>query len=143
MDLRAKRVLDYWFSDLDQVPSYFQRQSELWFNGGNEVDEFIRKNFEKDVYLAVEGKLDAWLETPKGCLASIILLDQFSLNLYREQPQSYRQSEMAIPIVEKVLKLGWDWTLTPAELLFLYLPLEHSEKLEDQERSVSLFKAME
>ncbi len=133
LDPRAKAVLEYWFGDLDHTPAYFAERNRLWFGGGGEVDEFIRKTFEKDLLQAVDGKLDAWRKTPRGAMALIILLDQFSLQLYREQPKSYRQSELALPIAREVIAQGWECLLTPAERTFLYLPFEHSEKLEDQD----------
>ena len=141
-DPRIRAVLDYWFGDLDQTPEYFRRRNQLWFGGGEKVDGFIRERFETGVILAAEGKLDDWRESPKGSLALIVLLDQFSLNLYREQPKSYRQSELAVPVSEHVLAKGWDYVLTPAERVFLLLPFEHSEKLSDQERSVALFEVL-
>lgn len=141
-DPRAKVVLDYWFGDLDHTPRYFAERNRLWFGGGEEVDGHIRSHFERDLTLAVSGRLESWETTPRGGLALIVLLDQFSLNLYREQPQSYDQSALAIPVTRRLLHSALDWTLTPAERVFAYLPLEHSEKLEDQERSVALFEAL-
>lgn len=114
----------------------------MWFWGGEKVDDEIRRRFEADVTAAAEGRLARWEETPKGALALIVLLDQFSLNLYREQPKSYLQSELAIPIAERAIQRGWEWVYTPLERLFLYLPFEHGERLDHQERSVSLFTAM-
>jgi uncharacterized protein (DUF924 family) len=142
LDPRAKAVLDYWFGDLDQTPSYFARHNRLWFGGEAEVDEHIRTTFEADLELAVAGQLGRWEETPKGSLALIVLLDQFSLNLYREQPRSYEQSALAVPIAERAIGQGRDWVLTPAERVFLYLPFEHGETLALQARSVALFDAL-
>jgi uncharacterized protein (DUF924 family) len=141
-DARARAVLDYWFGDLDHTPGYFAERNRLWFGGGDVVDGHIRRNFEADMVAAVEGRLRAWEETPRGSLALIVLLDQFSLNLYREQPRSYEQSELAIPIAERLIDSGLAWTLTPAERIFVYLPLEHSEKLADQERCVRLYEEL-
>src|SRR5687767_2731632 len=122
MDSRATVILNYWFGDLDLTPKYFSEKSRLWFMGGPKVDEYIRKNFENDLNLAVQGKLEDWKKTPKSALALVVLLDQFSLNLYREQPRSYNQSQMAIPIARHIISEGWDWTYTPAEKPFVYLP---------------------
>lgn len=139
---RAKEVLDYWFGDLSQTSEYFTKRNKLWFMGGEKVDAHIREQFEADVIKAVNGDYDAWLESPRGCLALIILLDQFSLNLYREQPRSYQQSELAIPITRRVLSHAWERELTPVERVFIYLPLEHSELLSDQEESVRHFESL-
>lgn len=140
IDPRAQSVLDYWFGNLDLTDLYFKEKTPFWFVGGPKVDAEIRKKFASLLALAVRGRLRHWQKTPKGCLALIILLDQFSLNLHREKPASYIQSRQAIPITNRMIRLGMDWTLTPAERVFVYLPLEHSEKLEDQEKSVALFR---
>jgi uncharacterized protein (DUF924 family) len=142
LDPRAKAVLEYWFADLDHTPAYFEERNRLWFGAGDEVDEHIRRTFEADLIAAVDGKLDSWRKSPKGSMALIILLDQFSLQLYREQPRSYRQSELALPIAREVIARGWEFALTPAERCFLYLPFEHSEKLEDQDYCVMRYSEL-
>ncbi len=139
---RAAAVLDYWFGDLDQTPKYFARRNTLWFGGDKRVDEQVRQSFESDLEDAVAGRLGSWDETPKGTLALIVLLDQFSLQLYREEPRSYEQAALAVPIAERALSRGWDWALTPAERVFLYLPFEHAEDLAHQDRSVELFDSL-
>jgi uncharacterized protein (DUF924 family) len=139
---RAAAILDYWFGDLDQTPSYFARRNTLWFGGDKRVDAYVRQNFESDLEDAVAGRLGSWDETPKGTLALIVLLDQFSLQLYREEPRSYDQAALAVPIAERALSRGWDWVLTPAERVFLYLPFEHAEDLAHQDRSVELFESL-
>ncbi len=141
-DFRARAVLDYWFGDLDHTARYFDERNRLWFGGGQEVDDQIRERFGRDLQAAVDGRLESWRGTPRGSLALIVLLDQFSLNLHREQPRSYLQSEKAIPVTRQLVDQGLTFTLTPAERVFVYLPLEHSEKLADQERSVGLFEEL-
>ena len=142
LDPRARAVLDYWFGDLAETPAYFAERNELWFGGAPETDAYIRRHFEADVTAAADGRLEGWEATPRGALALIVLLDQFSLNLYREEPRSYLQSELALPIAERVIERGFEPELAFAERTFLYLPYEHSEKLADQERSVALFAAL-
>ncbi len=139
MEARAKKVLDTWFSDLDQSEAYFQRQSRFWFMGGEKVDAQLRAEFSGLLDEAMEGKLDSWAETPKGCLALIVLLDQFALNIHRERRLGYEASERAIPLALRILDKSWDYTLTPAERIFAYIPLEHAESLELQEKCVALF----
>jgi uncharacterized protein (DUF924 family) len=138
LDPRARKVLDFWFGDFDPTAAYFAERNRLWFGGGA-VDDEIRRTFGDDLRRAVAGELRAWEATPKGSLALIVILDQFSLNLYREQPESYRQSELALPIAARLIEQGLDRALSPAERIFVYLPYEHSEKIADQERSIALF----
>jgi uncharacterized protein (DUF924 family) len=146
LDPRAKNILDFWFGSLDHTEAYFAERMKLWFGDGGakskETDEFIRQHFEKDLIEAVQGKLKHWEETPKGRLALIILLDQFSLNLYREKPQSYENSLLAIPLADQMIADHFDETLTFAEKAFLYLPYEHGESLESQFKSVALFEKL-
>lgn len=142
LDPRAQAVLEYWFGDLDQTSEYFEERNSLWFGGTAEIDEYIHANFAKDLELAALGKLTEWEKSPKGSLALIVLLDQFSLNIHREKPKSYLQSAMAIPIAERAIERGWEFVLTPAERIFLYLPFEHGESLAHQERSITLFKTL-
>jgi uncharacterized protein (DUF924 family) len=142
LDPRAAAILDYWFGDLDQTPSYFVRRNQLWFGADERVDDFIRENFEPALDEAVAGKLAAWEESPKGTIALVVLLDQFSLQLYREQPRSYEQAALALPIAERAIARGIEFVLTPAERTFLYLPFEHAEDLPHQDRSVELFESL-
>lgn len=139
MDEKAKAILDYWFGDLDHSPAYFRQRNPMWFMGGKKVDEEIRGRFAEDVELAAAGKLSRWETTPRGLLALVVLLDQFALNLYRDQAQGYVYSDRAIPLALKALERGWHRTLTPAEKTFLYMPLEHAEDLGHQARCVGLF----
>ncbi len=142
MNNRAKEILTYWFGDLDQSPEYFAERMPFWFMGGKKVDDEIRKRFEKDLVLAARGGLNSWESSPRETLALIVLLDQFSLNLYREQPRSYDQSRLAIPIARRAIQKKLHLLLTPIERCFVYLPFEHSERLKDQELSVSLFREL-
>lgn len=139
MHPRAKAVLDYWFGDLEQTPEYFKMRMPFWFFGGKKVDAYIKRHFERDVSIAVRGEYKAWERSPREALALIILLDQFSLNLYREQPQSYDQSALALPIADRMIQKKLHMLLTPIERSFLYLPYEHSESLRYQNKSVKLF----
>jgi uncharacterized protein (DUF924 family) len=142
-------IYTYWFGDLKEDAAYFKKRNALWFGGTPEIDADIRAKFGKTLESAViDGKTIApefkkWTETPKGALALIVLLDQFSLNLYREEPQSYLNSELVISVAKDVILRGWAEKFTVSEKLFLYLPLEHAENIPDQELSVSLFERME
>lgn len=139
MHPRAKAVLDYWFGDLDQSPEYFKKRFPFWFDGGARVDAYIRRHFERDLNKAVRGEYSSWEKTPREALALIVLLDQFSLNLYREKPRSYDQSRLAIPIAERLIRRKMHRMLTPIERTFVYLPFEHGESVREQNKSVALF----
>src|SRR6476620_7693677 len=86
---RHEEILKFWFDQIVATDHYFEERNELWFGGTPETDAMIRSRFEKDVKLAETGQLSAWGSDPRSCLALIILLDQFSLNIYRDLPQSF------------------------------------------------------
>ncbi len=142
IDARAKQVLEYWFDSPSDDPAYFSRKNSFWFNGGDAVDAEIRSRFGALLDEAVSGRLDAWKTTPHGAMALIILLDQFSLNLFREKPPSYLQSAMAIPIAEMMIARGDERELSFAERVFLYLPFEHGESISIQETSVRHYERL-
>ena len=142
LETRAKAVLEYWFADLNHTPDYFRERMRLWFMGGKKVDEFIRREFLPEIEAAATDELAVWGESPKGALALIILLDQFALNAFRDQARGYQLSDMALPLARKMLDRRWHLTLTPAEQMFVLMPLEHSEAMADQNECVEQFRAM-
>ena len=85
---------------------------------------------------ARRGELDHWADTPRGRLALIIVLDQFSRNVYRGSPLSYAQDEKALGLALEGIDAGMDQELTFAEQLFFWMPLGHSEDLAINERAV-------
>ena len=136
---RATAVLEYWFGEQSLTPDYFQARNKMWFMGGAEVDAQIRAEFQVDVEQAASGALDAWSETRLGSLALILLLDQFAANIYRGDARGYLYSDQALPLSRSlVTTLGYR-ELTLAERIFVFMPLEHAESLDDQRLSVALF----
>lgn len=131
---RAEEVLSYWFGSGDEGAS--QKRARLWFGGGPEVDREIRERFGADLEAARRGEIDAWAETPRGRLALIIVLDQFSRNAFRGTPDAFAQDKAAQKLTVDGIELGADAEYSPIEKLFFALPLEHAEDLALQERSV-------
>ncbi|MEL6113683.1 DUF924 family protein [Photobacterium sp. SP02] len=134
----CEEVLTYWFGNLKGEVTEQDKQV-LWFKGGDAVDREITERFRDLVSRAGRGELNAWTETPKGTLALIILLDQFSRNIYRGLAAAFRYDSLAQAICKRGLAKNFDRALAPIERVFFYLPLEHSEALEDQEESVFRF----
>lgn len=130
--------------DIDQIHSFwFEESSEKqWFEKDPEFDRQIRERFGALVEAASNGELEAWLETPRGALSYILLLDQFTRNIHRGSGQAFAADAKARAAALKVLVNGYDQELSDREKTFLYLPFEHSENLEDQERCVALFEAI-
>lgn len=90
---------------------------------------------------ALAGRLDAWAESIDGALALVIALDQFPRNMFRGTPRAFAADAKAREIADQAISRGFDRVLLPPKRGFLYLPFEHSEKLEDQKRCVALFEA--
>ncbi len=133
-----EEVLSYWFPEGINVadPETMRRQGKRWMAGGPEVDREITERFGAVLEQARRGELDHWAETPRGRLALIIVLDQFSRNIYRGSPLSYSQDEKALRLALEGIEAGMDRELTPLERNFFWLPLGHSEDLALHERSV-------
>jgi uncharacterized protein (DUF924 family) len=134
----AEEVLTYWFPEdlADADMETLRRHGQRWMAGGPEVDREITDRFGDLLERARRGELDHWAHSPRGRLALIIVLDQFSRNVYRGSPLSYSQDEKALDLALEGIALGMDRELTPVERNFFWLPLGHSENLELQERSV-------
>lgn len=138
MDAEIDAIYTYWFGDLLTNPDAESR-NELWFMGGQTVDNEIRERFGPLVERALAGELDAWTDTPRGSTALIILLDQFPLNIYRGQARAFDGEQRAVDVCLAGIAAGQDQTLSFDERAFFYLPLEHSEHDEHQELSVRYF----
>lgn len=135
----AEDVLAFWFGEPGTpVESQFQ----IWFKKDPELDALIRTRFEGALQRATRGELDSWAETPRGRLALIILLDQFSRNMYRDTPAAFAQDEQARALALAGVELGHDAALAPIEAAFVYMPFEHGESMAWQERAVASLTAL-
>lgn len=114
-------------------------QAKLWWAKDAATDALMRQRFESTLALAASGGLASWSGTPQGRLALILLADQFSRNMYRDSAAAFAYDALARAWCKEGLALGVDQRLRPIERVFYYLPLEHSEALDDQDLSVALF----
>ena len=129
-------VLAFWFADgPDEMRA-------VWFERDPAFDAACREQFLETLHEARTGGLDHWAETPSGALALCIVLDQFSRNLFRENAEAFASDEKAREVARDAVRRGFDRQLTPVERVFLFLPFEHSEHLEDQDESVRLFETL-
>ena len=133
-----EEVLTYWFPEdlADADMETLRRHGQRWMAGGPEVDREITERFGEVLERARRGELDYWADTPRGRLALIVVLDQFSRNVYRGSPLSYSQDKKALELALEGIEMGMDRELAPAERNFFWLPLGHSEDLALHERSV-------
>ena len=133
-----EEVLSYWFPQgiNDADLQTLQRQGKRWMAGGPEVDREITERFGGVLEQARRGELDHWADTPRGRLALIVVLDQFSRNIHRGSPLSYSQDEKALKLALEGIELGMDRKLGAMERRFFWLPLGHSEDLALHDRGV-------
>lgn len=130
-------VLTFWFEDpTGQTASY----RKVWFSKNAAFDQEIRDRF-LDLYeQANYGMLAHWQETPQGCLALILLWDQFPRNMFRNQPEAFATDEKALVCAQQAIARGFDQALPLIQRWFVYLPFMHSEILAMQQQSVELFR---
>ena len=119
---KAKNILDFWFKE--SLPEELFRQKDSF-------DKKIRDKFFKDYEKAIINEYDDWQDDPKSCLALIILLDQFSRNLYRNDKKAFEQDHKCRLIVNEAIDRGDLEILDINEKLFFLLPLLHSEEISD------------
>ena len=136
----AQAVLDFWFGE--NADDVVLGRDKLWFSGGSEIDLQIKKQFSSLVVDAKEQRLAHWEKNPKSHLALIILLDQFTRNIYRGSAQAFSCDEQVRVICHQGLQQGFDRQLSVSERVFYYLPLEHSELIADQQLCVRLLKKL-
>ncbi|RBP28548.1 uncharacterized protein (DUF924 family) [Marinobacter pelagius] len=134
-----KEILDFWFGELDEqgLPDHFHRNR--WFRSDRKFDQEVRRRFLSMVLFASEQGLDHWRSEPGGALAEIILLDQFSRNIFRGGALAFEQDTLARKLCRQSMHKGLDMALVPVQRAFLYMPLQHSERLEDQDLSVECY----
>lgn len=141
MDQRCKEILDFWFGHLESEDEYPGEKVHMWFSGTDEINSLIRERFSGDVDLAAAGSLEHWKKSPLECLALVILLDQFTRNMH-SNARAFEHDAKALQTAEEAVDAGYDRKVFPLQRCFFYLPFEHSEELEVQEKSVGLFKRL-
>lgn len=129
----AREVLAFWFLEIDPA---------CWFQGSDAVDEAIAARFAGPVAAARSGQLDDWADTPRGLLALVILLDQFTRNIHRGTGEAYASDAKAQQLTLRALERGDLAHLTLCERQFLLMPLMHAEDRALQRQSVALFEQL-
>ncbi len=139
---QMEAILAFWFGDTRTQPDLFRSRLAVWFGKDPAFDQAIADRFRGVYDRAAAGELAAWRATPAGCVALILLLDQFPRNLFRGSAQAFATDAQALAVAQHVLDQGFEPRLSPVERLFVYLPFEHSEDLAQQRRSVALFRQL-
>ena len=129
----AGSVLRFWFEEIEP---------EAWYRGDEETDGTIRARF-LDLHRRVSAEpIAALTADPETALAAVIVLDQFSRNIFRGTPEAFASDARALALAEAAVAAGFDLQLKGARREFLYMPFEHSEDPAVQARSVELFTAL-
>jgi len=142
MENMRDEILAFWFGDDQDDAVTAAAKAELWWGHSPATDEMLQEQFGAAASAAAAGVLDHWTGSPRGRLALILLLDQLPRAIRRDTPEAFAQDDAARKTAAQGLESGADRLLRPIERLFFYLPFEHSEDLEDQDRSVELFREL-
>jgi uncharacterized protein (DUF924 family) len=137
---RAQALFDFWFGP----PEHPERQhhKQIWFRSTPEFDAAVGETFAADHDAAVAGRLHTWEEAPLSALALVMLLDQVPRNIFRSTPRAFASDHLALATTMRAMERGFDQAIPAAWRLFFYLPFEHSEVLEHQQRGLDLLLAL-
>ena len=131
--MSVQKVLDFWFNEQHQA---------FWFSKDDDFDLKIRENFTELHQQATLGELWQWRDSAEGRLAEVIVLDQFSRNLYRNDAKAFAFDSMALVLAQELIHLGLDKILSHQQRHFAYLPFMHSESLLIHQQAIVLFKSL-
>jgi len=125
-------VLKFWFEELTPMQ---------WWQKNDELDQTIKNKFATLHHQASQCELESWRSNPQGRLAEIIVLDQFSRNMFRDTIKAFSQDPLALSLSQQAIAVGADKELDAIERSFLYMPYMHSESLFIHKQACQLFKA--
>ena len=135
-------LLSFWIGDAASSPEIAGSKSKLWFMSSVAADDDLRSKFGELLARAEQGELENWAIALSSSLALVILLDQFSRNIYRGTSRAFANDAAALSISKNIVASNKHKALKPIEQVFLYLPYEHSESVDDQAESVLLFQSL-
>lgn len=134
-------IIEFWYSE---------KVKSKWFNSSIEFDKEIKSHYEDVWEDALRGEFYSWRDSAEGCLALAIILDQFPLNMFRgevqsfsSEVQSFSSEAVAVKVTKHAIKNGLDKNIDKDKVSFLYMPLMHSENMDDQNLAVKLFEQAE
>ncbi len=126
-------IIRFWFKETSP------RQ---WFTKDKAFDEEIRTKFLEIFQKVVRGETKEWREVPEGRLAEIIVLDQFSRNMFRDTPEAFKYDQMALSLAQEAVRVGDDKKLTGTERYFIYVPYMHSESRDIHKKAIWFFLSL-
>lgn len=128
-----KEIIQFWFEEIE---------SYQWWAKDENFDELIRTRFLDTHTQAVKGELFSWRDTSMGALAEIIVIDQFSRNMFRDKPAAFAYDPIALVLAQSAIAQGLDLELPEQMRSFLYMPFMHSESLVIHAVAESLFSQL-
>jgi uncharacterized protein (DUF924 family) len=128
--MQAQDILHFWFEELNDTQRFAKDPA---------LDATMRARFGAALQTAARAELFGWRSTPDGRLAEIVLLDQFSRNIYRDTPGAFAQDPQALTLAQELVASGLDQTLPLAQRIFAYMPFMHSESLLIHAQALPLF----
>ena len=141
IDAQAQAVLDFWFGPEDDPQHLSPRQ--MWFVKDEAFDASIHQRFGAVIEQAIAGELSHWATEPAGAVAQIVVLDQFTRNVFRGSARAFAGDAQALAAARALIAGGQDRTLSGVQRQFVYLPFEHAEDLPMQHEGVRLFAQLE
>jgi uncharacterized protein (DUF924 family) len=133
----AQDVLDFWFGPAGSPVHGTQRKE--WFTKDDAFDRTIHDRFGATVERALRGELTAWADEPRSALARILILDQFTRNVFRGTPRAFAGDGQALAAASAMVGARQDEALPAFMRSFAYMPFEHAEGLAMQDEAVRLF----
>ncbi len=127
----VEKIIEFWFSEANR---------KKWFVKNENFDQEITDKFSDIHAQAIQCELYEWRESALGALAEVIVLDQFSRNMFRNKPQSFMYDSLALTLAQNAISRHFDLELNQEQRSFLYMPFMHSESLVIHEQAVKLFK---
>ena len=131
-------ISEFWLRQSLTSPDAAAGRRDFWYRGGDAVDNEIRERFIGLVTKACDGELTEWGRTPEGAFVLIILLDQFTRNMFRNLPGAYAGDALALSVVSDAIDNALDRELHPVQRIWLYHPFHHSEVAAEQDRGIRL-----
>jgi len=141
-DPAALSVIDYWLADSGHSPAAALKRHGFWYRPGEEVDAEIRHRFGHLLDAARDGALDDWRSSAEGSLALVIVLDQFTRNVYRGTPEAYSCDHLAWRTADSAIRRKQHAQLSLIGCVFLLHPFHHSEQLAQQDRGVQILREL-
>jgi uncharacterized protein (DUF924 family) len=137
---QSAEILEFWFGTPND--SSWGQNRKAWWLKDAAFDDEVRARFLATHEAAARGDLDSWAGTAAGSLALLILLDQFPRNMFRGEARTYDTDAQARAVAKAALDQGFEDGLTDMQRMFLYMPFQHSERLDDQLRSLTLYDGL-